>query len=298
MKKKLALAVAAFVVAACGSEERRAAVAAEAPTTETSVVPSPTPVIVGPVSFEDAEATFRDKRYDEAVSKFTAYAETKPENPWGFYMLGLSAWKSGDHELAESSFLKTIGLDSTHVKSRVNLGRVLMETNRYADAVPHIQAAIDIDSTSSEGFRLLGRAYDGLGRVVDAIWALKRAIVLDGRDVWALNNLGTVLLRAGRYEDALGPLARTVELEPGVATFQNNFGLALERTGYYKTAAEAYRAALAVDSTYGKAAISLTRVEQLPEASTLPPLDLTAVVQRFVEQVDVWRSEQEEDPVH
>ena len=298
MKKKLALVLAAFVLAACGSEERRAAVAAEAPTSERVVTPPPTPVITGPVSFEDAAATFREKRYDEAVSKFTVYTENKPENPWGFYMLGLSAWKFGDHALAESSFVKAIGLDSTHVKSRLNLGRVLMETNRYAEAVPQIQGAIDIDSTSSEGFRLLGRAFDGLGRTVDAIWALKHAIVLDGRDVWAINNLGTVLLRSGRYEDALGPLARAVELEPGVATFQNNFGLALERTGYYKAAADAYRAALGVDSTYGKAAISLSRVEQLTEASTLPPLDLAVVMQRFLEQVEVWRSEIEEDPVH
>ena len=296
MTKKLALAVAAFVVAACGSDDRRAAVAAEAPS-GSFTPPSTTTVSVGPVSFEDAETTYRDKRYDEAVSKFTAYTASKPENPWGFYMLGLSAWKAGDHTLAEGSFLTAIGLDSTFVKARLNLSRVLMETNRHVDAVPQIQAAIDIDSTSSVGFRLLGRAYDGLGRGDDAVWALKRAIVLDGRDVWALNNLGTVLLKSGRYEDALGPLARTIELEPGVATFQNNFGLALERTGYYKTAGEAYRAALTVDSTYGKAAISLTRVEQLTEATTLPPLDLTTIVQRFLEQIEAWRSEMEEDPV-
>lgn len=300
MKKWLAIAVAACAVAACGSEEERAAVAAEAPVSEGFVPPAPTPVptpSIGPVTFEDAETTYREKRYEEAVTKFTAYTETKPENPWGFYMLGLSGWKSGNHALAEEAFLKAIELDSAHVKSRLNLGRVLMETNRHADAVEHIQAAIDLDSTSSEGFRLLGRAYDGLGRVVDAIWALKQAIVLDGRDVWALNNLGTVLLRNGRYEDALGPLARAVELEPKVATFQNNLGLALERTGYYKAAAEAYRAALAVDSTYGKPAISLSRVEQLTEADTLPPLDLTVVVQRFLEQVETWRSEMEDEPL-
>jgi Flp pilus assembly protein TadD len=304
MKKLVALAVAALV-AACGSDEKRAAEAAEAPVREgfgpPAAPPTPTPAStpsVAPVSFEDAETAYREKRYDDAVIRFTAYTETKPENPWGFYMLGLAAWKSGDHELAERSFLEVVRIDSTHVKSRRNLGRVLMETNRHVDALEHIRAAIDLDSTSSEGFRLLGRAYDGLGRVVDAVWALKRAIVLDGRDVWALNNLGTVLLRAGRYADALGPLARAVELEPRVATFLNNFGLALERNGYYTAAREAYSTALGVDSTYGRAAISLSRVERLTEASTLPPLDLTGVVQRFLEQVEVWRSELEEDPVY
>jgi predicted Zn-dependent protease len=298
MKKWLALPVA-VLVAACGSEEKQAAVAAEVSTADTEVVapsetPATTPVIVGAVSFEDAESTYREKRYDEAVAKFTAYTAAKPDNVWGFYMLGLSAWKGGDHKLAEESLRHAIELDSTHVKSRLNLGRVLMETNQHAEALAQIQAAVDLDSASSEGYRLLGRAYHGLGRVIDGIWALKQAIVLDGNDVWALNNLGTVLIRERRFEDAIGPLARAVELEPRVATFQNNLGIALERTGHYKKAAEAYRAALAIDSTYGKPAVSLARVEQLTEDSTLTPIDLPAVIQRFLEQVEVWRSEVEE----
>jgi predicted Zn-dependent protease len=301
MKKWLALTVVALV-AACGSDDEQAAVAAEVSTVDSEVVatstsPTTTPVIVGAVSFEDAETTYREKRYDEAVAKFTAYTEAKPDNVWGFYMLGLSAWKGGDHTLAEEALLHAVELDSTHTKSRLNLGRVLMETNRYAEALEQIQAAVDLDSASSEGFRLLGRAYDGLGRVVDGIWAFKQAIVLDGRDVWALNNLATVLIRERRFEDAIGPLARAVELEPRVATFQNNLGLALERTGRYKAAAESYRAALAIDSTYGKPAKNLARVEQLTEDPTVTAIDLTAVIQGFLEQVEVWRSEVEDQPI-
>lgn len=299
MKKRFAFAALAFLAAACGSDDDRAAVAAEVPTPGSESVVTPAdpatttpPAITGPVTFEDAEGLYREKRYAEAMEAFTVYAETKPENPWGFFMLGLSAWKSGDHQGAETAFRHAIEKDSAHIKSRLNLGRVLMETNRHAEALELFQSASDLDSTSSEAFRLQGRAYDGLGRVVDAIWAFKRAIVIDGRDVWALNNLGTTLIREGRYEDALGPLARAVELEPRVATFQNNLGMALERTGYYKTAAEAYRTAVGIDSSYAKPAVSLARVEQLTEADTLPPLDLTDVVKKFLELVETWRAEE------
>ena len=301
MKSTFALATFAFLAAACGSDDERAAVAGEvtAPASESVGAPvSPaTPTITGPVTFEDAEGLYRDKRYPEAVAAFTAYTETKPENAWGFYMLGLSAWKAGDHQRAEEALRGAIERDSTHLKSRLNLGRVLMETNRHEEALEQFQSAVDLDSTSSEAYRLLGRAYDGLGRVEDGIWAFKHAIVLDGRDVWSLNNLGTTLIRAGRYEEALGPLARAVELEPGVATFQNNLGLALERTGHYKAAAEAYRTAVGIDSTYTKPAVSLARVEQLTEAETVAPLDLTEVVKKFLELVEAWRAEEEEQPV-
>lgn len=304
MRKKLSfiegLAIAALLmgaafVSACGDETPQLADAKEP---EPPVTPAFTPpVIVAPVTFEDAETAYRARRYEEAVTLFTAYTETRPENPWGFYLLGLSAWKSGDHGLAEEAFLTAIGLDSTHVKSRLNLGRVLIESNRHADALDQIHAAIDLDPALSEGYRLLGRAYDGLGRRDDAVWAYKQAIVLNGRDVWALNNLGTVLIREGRFEEALGPLARVVELEPGVATFQNNLGIVLERTGHVTRAVEAYRAALAADSTYGKAAVSLARVEQLTEDPTVVPVDLEDVIRRFLDLVEVWRQESADTPV-
>jgi predicted Zn-dependent protease len=305
-KKLIPCLVLAAALGACGSDEDRTVRAAEVSINESgtppagSTLPTPdesAPVIVGPVTWEDAETTFRDKRYDEALAKFTAYTETKPENPWGFYMLGLSAWKAGDHTVAEQGLRQAAELDSTHVKSRLNLGRVLMETNRHAESVEFIQQAIELEPTSSEGFRLLARAYDGLGRTADAIVASKRAIVLDGRDVWALNNLGTILIREGRIEEALGPLARAVELEPGMPTFQNNFGMALERTGFYRAAAEAYRTAIEIDSTYGKPAISLARVEQLTEDTTRSAFDRLAIVQRFLDQVETWRSEDAEPTV-
>jgi hypothetical protein len=38
-------------------------------------------------------------------------------------------------------------------------------------------------------------------------------------------------------------------------------------------------------------------VEQLTEAETLPPLDLTEVVKKFLEVVETWRAEEEEEPV-
>jgi len=38
---------------------------------------------------------FNEKRYDEAVRLFNTYTTEKPDNVWGFYMLGLSAWKTG-----------------------------------------------------------------------------------------------------------------------------------------------------------------------------------------------------------
>src|SRR5688572_20836522 len=73
-----------------------------------SVTPS---VAVPQVSLSDAELAYHDKRYEEATKLFSTYADQHPNNPWGHYMLGLSAWKSGDCDLAENAFGQSLELD-------------------------------------------------------------------------------------------------------------------------------------------------------------------------------------------
>ena len=74
-----------------------------------------------------------------------------------------------------------------------------------------------------------------------------------------------------------------------MAPFHNNLGIALERTGHIVQAAEAYRAAVAIDSTHGKAAASLTRLAGLKQDPAVAPVDLREAARSFVEQSKTWR---------
>ena len=286
----LAVIVAMVVAAACSDKSPPRADASEGAVgpTATATTPGTTPSVV----VERAESVYHERRFDEATALFRAYTETKPENPWGFYMVGMSSWKSGDRAGAEEAFGRALALDSTHVKAHLNLSRVLLEDGRPSDAVPHIERAITLDSGSSEGYRLLGRAYDALGKTDSAVTAFEKALVRDDADVWAMNNLAMVYIREGKFEDALGPLARATQLSPEVATFQNNLGIALERTGHITAAAQAYQAAITADSTYRKASASLARVQQRTEDSSIPPVDLNALVRKFVLLIQQWKTEQ------
>ena len=295
----MGLLVIAYLLTGCEPPERRgrdaraeqglppariATVSHEMPAPE----PAPAaPVVIGPVTYEVAETAFRDGRYDEAVVLFTSYVEGKPDNAWGHYMRGLSAWKAGDHATAETAFDAALERDPQHLKSILGLARVLIETNRAADALEELELATQIDS-SSQVLRLKGRAFDELDLVDEAADAYLAAIARDDTDVWALNNLGYLYIRVGRETAAIGPLALAAELAPGSAMFQNNLGVALERAGYAGTAAEAFRAALAADSTYEKARVNLERVE-----ARGVDLDITAelgvMAQAFLDEVIAWR---------
>ncbi|HEY3220582.1 MAG TPA: tetratricopeptide repeat protein, partial [Gemmatimonadales bacterium] len=253
--------IAVYAFAACGDRNPDQARASEpAGATSSTTVPvsnvstaKPALVISGPVTFEMADSAYREHRYDDATVLFKTYTDSRPNNAWGFYMLGLSAWKLGDREQAESAFVQALTLDSTHVKSHLNLSRVLLESGQPDSALVHIEAAIALDSTSGEPLRLQGRAFEMQGKTDDAIVAYQRAIVKNDSDTWAMNNLGALYMRLQRFEDAIGPLARANEIEDKVATFRNNLGMALELTGRFADAVEQYRAALAIEGTYGKA---------------------------------------------
>src|SRR5690606_4952270 len=254
------------------------------------------------VLFSDAERVFRAGDYDEAAALFEAYAARRPDNPWGHYMLGISAWRAGDHPRAEAALKRTLEVDPKHAKGLINLARVLLEQRKASDALEYAEQVVVLDPESGEAWRVLGNARSDLGMTEDAEEAYRKALVLDHRDSWTMNNLGLLKIREGRYEEALPSLARATELRPDVAMFQNNLGVALERSGYMLEAAEAFRAAVEANPQYEKARVSLARIEaKLPEDGVGPTVDLAGLAALFADEIQHWKElaagAQESEPV-
>jgi tetratricopeptide (TPR) repeat protein len=273
-----ALLVAAFGIAACSrsDEATQAPPKSLEPAQEKPVTPAPTSVTVQSIdgegfvanatpkvagSFADGEAAYRGKKYADATAIFEGYTERRPANPWGHYMLGLSAWKGGDLSKSEQAFGKALSIDPHHVKSLVNLSRVFIEQKRHDEAVERLTRASEIEPESAEVFRLLGRTYHAQRKTDAAVDAYRRAIELDEGDAWSMNNLGLLFLETQRAAEALPLLTSAVELRKDVPEFHNNLGMALEHTRQFKAAATAYGDALAVDPNYDKAKQNLARVE-------------------------------------
>jgi len=290
------------IVAACGRSDRQQ-------TTSATAGANP-PVVSGstagkdragevetksaPVTYARAESTFNSGKYDEATQLFSAYAESNPENAWGYYMIGVSAWKNGDGDRALTAFDRSIELDPNHRKSLYNSARVLLEMGRPQQALERIEKALSQEPASSEGLRLLGRARYLLGQVDEAIEAYHRALVVDERDVWAMNNLGLIYIDQNQPNEALPPLARAVELRGNAPVFQNNLGVALERSGYPEAAAHAYESAVQVDSSYQKAAVALARVTSLLQQTESAPVDLDQLAQQFEREIESWNGSSSE----
>ena len=120
-------ALALALTTACGDGSDVAASDTPSPVTPVAVVPESSGVGAGTVtvdystvSYETAESTYTARRFGEATEMFEAYVQRKPENPWGHYMLGLSAWKSGDLDRARLALERTHEHDPSHEKSLIN----------------------------------------------------------------------------------------------------------------------------------------------------------------------------------
>jgi tetratricopeptide (TPR) repeat protein len=231
------------------------------PTDDEGLIPEAKPQISGSKSYADGEAAYKARNYIDATTIFERYIEQKPGNAWGHYMLGMSAWKGGDLVKAEQAFKAALGIDPDHLKSLMNLSRVLIEQKRYDDALNTLMVAGDIEPNSNEVHRLLGRAFHAQRKTDDAVDAYRRAIDLDEKDVWSMNNLALLFLEQKRAEEAMPLLLKAVELRKDVAAFHNNLGMAFEHTRRFKDAAEAYNDALSADPGYEKAKQNLARVE-------------------------------------
>jgi predicted Zn-dependent protease len=294
-------ALISLALAACGGKEPEPdaqVTQTSAPEVEARVIPvaalrpDTTEVARTPsvVTYEGAEAVYREGKYDEATRLFETYVSSRPENPWGHYMLGLAAWKSGDLKRAESAFDRALELDPKHVKSHLNSARVLIDLGRDHEALERVTAALALDSTSSDGLRILARVRSRLGDVEGAVAAYTRALVLDEQDVWAMSNLGVLYLEQARPESALPPLARAVQLRPTSPIFQNNLGMALERAGHPIAAKRAYEAAVKADSTYIKATRNLERLSRVQQDSTATSeVDLQGLAELFRQSIRVRR---------
>lgn len=240
------------------------------------------PKITGPVSYADGEALFQAGKYAEATQVFERYTSEKPNNPWGHFMLGLSESKVGDTEKAEKAFDEALRIDPDHMKSLLNLSRMLIDKGRYDEAIVNLTHAGDINPTSAEVHRLLGRTYIGQHKTDDAIDSYRRAIALDSTDAWSMNNLGLILIQKGRSFEATPLLAKAVELQKNVPTFHNNLGMALEQTARFKAAASEYKEALAADPGNAKAKSNLARIEAVKVGSE-ESFDREAEAKRAVE---------------
>ncbi len=153
---------------------------------------------------------------------------------------------------------------------RNNLGKVLLQEGRPADAAGQFRLAIVLQPDSPETLANLGNALESLGRTEEARQEYAAALAIEPGFAGAHYNLGLSLLKARRLDEAADELRAALAADPGHAAAHNALGLALAGKGRIPEAMDEYRLALRLDPSLPEAHLNLGnalfRLGRLPDA--------------------------------
>lgn len=108
---------------------------------------------------------------------------------------------------AATAYGRALALDPLHADAHLNLGRLLHEDGRLADAEEHYRAAIHADPESGRARYNLGVVLEDGSRETEALTAYREALELEPELAAAHFNLSRLHEAAGRQAEALSHLS-------------------------------------------------------------------------------------------
>jgi protein O-GlcNAc transferase len=137
------------------------------------------------------------------------------------------------------------------------LGQVLLNLNKAADAIEMFRQALQIDPALNIARSNLGQALRLLGRLAEAEQILREAVNVNPADPSIQNRLGTVLRERGRSSEAERHYREALRLSPGHADVLNNLGALMNEVGKMIEAEQCFRSSIASDPKHAMAQCNL-----------------------------------------
>lgn len=172
-----------------------------------------------------------------AIPQLESAVRLDPDNTDAHVMLGLVFGQLGYFDRAEAPLRRAVALYTAQsveneslraslADARNSLGVVLMNLNRYEEALPLLRAATEEITYGSQHLALgnLGRVYTHLRRYPEAIEVLQRAVRRQPNFCVGNARLGEAFARSGDAAHALEALDRAVGTQAaGCDQFQEAF---------------------------------------------------------------------------
>ncbi len=152
---------------------------------------------------------------DEAIASYRRLLKLAPGTAATHDTLGALLCDLGRFEEAEPEFRRALEIDPKHFQARINLGFAYGHLLRWNEAEACYRLALEIQPDFSEIHRRLGDLLSkSPDRSADAIVHLQRAIELNPADAGSVITLGNVLMAEGRIEEARPLFLRARQIQP------------------------------------------------------------------------------------
>jgi tetratricopeptide (TPR) repeat protein len=135
-------------------------------------------------------------------------------------------------------------IDPACTEAYCNLGNILLQQGRIADAIADYREALRTNPASANAHYNLGNAEAQQGRIEEAAGEYREALRNEPTLAEASNSLGYLLLQQGRTEEAVAQFNEALRNNPTYAEAQSNLGKGLFQLGRTAEAIGAIRKAL------------------------------------------------------
>lgn len=138
----------------------------------------------------------------KAIEELEKLLSSAPRARGLHYTLGCLYMESRLYEPARSQFEAELQLDAAYPRTHLQLGHVYLAMQKPAEAVPHLERALQVDPESAGAIWVdLGRAYGMLGQPGKAVQAYERAIQAGERKSTVYYQLAMAYRKAGRMQE-------------------------------------------------------------------------------------------------
>jgi tetratricopeptide (TPR) repeat protein len=175
-------------------------------------------------------------KYDVAAQCFTKAIEADPKDYGSYFNLALANTMLGKTAEAVSGYQKVLELHPGLYEAELNLGIVLLDQKRAAEALPYLDAAAVQKPKEPRPRLYVARAQAASGDLDKARASFQMVLDLDPNSAHAELGLGQVLARQNRLADADPHFRRAAELNPA---YKDRL---LELAGLYEKAGRAAEA--------------------------------------------------------
>ena len=165
--------------------------------------------------FEDAAAMQRQGNHKGAIKRFRRLLKQAPDHPQLLNMCALSLAETGDMRNAEKLLERALKADPENGERWGNFGLFLQKVGKLTQAVDAYDRFRTLSPETAISHLKYADACHELERYGDALPAYEKAVELDGSDADAWRNLARVRMFEGKWEDALGASDRALALHPG-----------------------------------------------------------------------------------
>ena len=148
---------------------------------------------------------------------------------------------------SESLWMRVLQFDSVSYVANNNLGVVLAEQGRSAEAIERYRRSIRTRPAFKYSHNNLGYELAQRGELEPAIAEFREALAIDSTYTDAEVNWGNALVQLRRFDDAVVHYAAAARFDPERAAIHFNWGIALREQGDVPGAIEQYERALTLD---------------------------------------------------